>query len=198
MFQLFFQNIPQTVWPHWGVLTVIVSSWFVWGSRPWAESGWSVSLRRPTRNASREVKIYVSPARNGGSEIAFRISHWEAGVKVWLEVCFFAISYWEADVQVWLELWFFGVSLWRGTDFMFANATICGFPACRIAFTVAPCRFWMILVHLVASPRLWTLRHASGDMDLLAESQVWTPETWILLIWSTDMDAGAWQSRELL
>ena len=74
--------------------------------------GWNSSrevkfrLRRATKNASWEVKICVSPARNCGrsmSVLHFVLGGWRRNV--WLENCFFAILYWEADVQVWLELW---------------------------------------------------------------------------------------------
>ena len=82
-----------------------------------------------------------------------------------------------------------------GTPFFFASCW-CG--ECNpLRVSCAPnrsrCRAVSILVHLVANPQIWTPRHASGDMDHLAESQMWRdmdlayrmdplagPEAWIL------------------
>ena len=96
----------------------------------------------------------------------FGISHWEADIQVWLEVCFLEISHWEADVQVWLEIRFV--------------ASRCGSSRC----SAVP-----IFVHPVGNPQIWMFRHAPGHMDLPAGSQMWTPETWILHIASTDKGA---------
>ena len=85
-----------------------------------------------------------------------------------LGLCFcFAISY-----GVWLELRFV--------------ASRCGAVPVSCLRYRSRCSAVPVLVHPVVNPRIWTLRHASGNMDLLAGSQMWTPETWVLHIGSTD------------
>ena len=87
---------------------------------------------------------------------------------------------------------------------------MCGSISVLLRVVVARCRFHVCklrpsagfygllarriaLVHLVVNLQIWTLRH--GDMDVVAESQMWTPETWILHIGSQDKDAETYMRR---
>ena len=65
--------ILQTVWPHWGVLTVIVSSWFVWGSRPWAESGRSVFPAQAHKKRVSGVDVAREPLGNQNLKVCARL-----------------------------------------------------------------------------------------------------------------------------
>ena len=149
--------IAQTVWPHWGVLTVRVTGWFDWGARPGAECGQSVF---PAQGHKKRVW--------GGQNLRFACAKRLLG-----EVCFaFRIGRLTSRCgwnSVFLRIRIGRltsrcgfVSLWRGANVMFGNATVCGFPARWIAPAVAPCWFWFI----------WWRIHSYGRWDLC-------PETWI-------------------
>ena len=116
----------------------------------------------------------------GTSKFTFgRTKRWQSKVRFALRLTsrcswnfFLAYSYWEADVKVWFRLRF-----GAACRFHVCKTTLCGCPARRIALAVASFRFWFICCSASIAMDAETLRHASGDMDLLAGSQMWPPQT---------------------
>ena len=139
----------------------------------------------PQKNVSREVKVALRETIARRSP--FRISYWEADVKVWLEVCFlrFRIGRLTSRCGWNSDFWRRVVARCR---FHVCKCNPLRFPACRIALAVAP----------TPDAETCVRRHDSSssvadvdsrDMDLRSHRCIWTlrhrcrdrgPETWIL------------------